>query len=177
MKKRRIAIIAFLLCACLCIGAGYAALSDNLFIKGEATLSTTGSQNIFDDDIYFTAAAVTSTDGTSGVTDTAVVGATDNDSVTFYVKSLAVAGQKVVYTFTIHNAGACGYDASIALDAGQPTNTNADFFDIEFGTPNGTTVAKGGDLEVTVTVTLKQNPTDNTTAAFTVNLTATSISA
>ena len=178
MKNRRTAIIAFLLCACLAIGAGYAALTDNLFIKGEATLATTEAQKLFDEDVYFTQAIVEDgTGGTSGSADTIAVGQTDNDSVTFNIKSLALKDESVSFLITIHNAGTCGYDAEIAIDDGQPTNTNTKFFKIEYTTPNGTTVLQGGDLVVKVTVTLLDNPAENTTAGFTVNLTATSVAA
>ena len=34
MKSRRIVVTAFLLCACLIIGVGYAALNDDLVVKG-----------------------------------------------------------------------------------------------------------------------------------------------
>ena len=36
MKNRRIAIVSFLLIAVLVMGIGFASLTDNLFIKGEA---------------------------------------------------------------------------------------------------------------------------------------------
>lgn len=180
MKKRRTAIIAFLLCACLCIGAGYAALTDNLFIKGEATLATTEAQKDFDEDVYFTQenTKVKATTGTSGIQDTVTVGATDNDSVTFYVKSLATSNEtlqeSVTFQIEIYNAGNAGYDAIVSLDTGYPTTTNSAFFDITYAMPNGNRVEIGEKLLVEVTVTLLKNPTENLTAAFNVNLTATS---
>ena len=45
MKKRRIAIVAFLLCATLVLGIGYAALSDQLNITGTATYRPTSVVN------------------------------------------------------------------------------------------------------------------------------------
>ena len=53
MKKRRIAIVSFLMLAVLVMGIGFAALTDNLFIKGEANLETTVAQPIFDSKVYF----------------------------------------------------------------------------------------------------------------------------
>ena len=181
MKNRRTILVTFLILAALVMGAAYAALTDNLFIKGEATLATTSAQTNFDEDVYFTTAAVASTTGTNTATaDSAVIGQTDKDSATFYVKSLGQADEKVTFSFVIKNTST-EFDAEVSLDTGYPTTTNTTLFTITYSIVNdGTvnegpiTVAAGGTATVYVTVLLKASPTENSTAAFNVNLTATS---
>ena len=47
MKKRRIAIVAFLLCACMVIGMGYAAVSKNLDVLGTVNVSNSALNVVF----------------------------------------------------------------------------------------------------------------------------------
>ncbi len=180
MKKRRIAIVSFLILAVLVMGVGFAALTDNLFIKGEATLATTSAQSNFDQDVYFVNAAVATTTGTNTGEDTAVIGATDNDSATFYVKTLGNKDEYVTFTFTIKNDSE-EFDALITLDANNPTTTDSTNFTITYSTTNDgiasdseITCAAGDTVDVYVTVVLNNTPAENHTAAFNVNLTATS---
>ncbi len=180
MKKRRIAIASFLLIAVLVMGIGFAALTDNLFIKGEATLATTSAQTDFDEDVYFIGAVKHASTGTNTSVDTASVGTTDPDSATFYVKSLGKKDEKVTFKFTIQN-DSTEFDAKITLDTGFPTTTDATNFDISYSIEEdvveneGEIICKaGGTVDVYVTVILLNTPSENMTAAFNVNLTATS---
>lgn len=180
MKNRRIVIVAFLLVAVLVMGIGYAALSDNLFIKGEATLAATSAQASFEDDIYFKEVSVKSTTGTAGKDDTIAIGATDNDSATFHIYSLGQKDEVVVFKFTIAN-DSTEFDAVVSLDSGFPTTTDSTNFTITYSIADDGTVNEGpitcpksSTVDVYVTVLLKNSPTENQTAAFNVNLTATS---
>ena len=182
MKTRRIAIASFLLVAVLIMGVAFASLTDNLFIKGEASLATTSAQINFDQDVYFEDADVkTGTGGSNTATpDTVSIGQSDPDSATFYVKSLGNAGESVTFWFTIKNEST-EFDAEVALDTGYPTTTFPEMFNITYsivddGTVNEgpVTVKAGQTATVYVTVVLKATPQANQTAAFNVNLTATS---
>ena len=180
MKNRRIAILAFLLIASLVMGVAYAALTDNLFIKGEATLATTAAQTTFDGDVYFKEVSIVKTTGSSGIVDTVAIGATDNDSATFAVKSLGNKDEYVTFAFTIINESP-EFDAEISLDANFPSTTDAANFNITYTIEEGlenkgpiTCNKNSGTCVVYVTVTLKNSPQTNLTAAFNVNLTATS---
>jgi hypothetical protein len=51
MKNRRTLLVAFLLCATLLVGVGYAAFTGNLIINGTATYTHDGAQ--LDEDIFF----------------------------------------------------------------------------------------------------------------------------
>lgn len=53
MKNRRLTIVAFLLCACLIVGFGYALVSDTLRIDGTATINHSGATSAFDGLVYF----------------------------------------------------------------------------------------------------------------------------
>lgn len=77
MKNRRKTIIAFMLCACLIMGIGYAAVADELVITG--TGSYEASLTPFDADVYFTQVISQG----KGVTATV---AANTDSATFDVK-------------------------------------------------------------------------------------------
>ena len=173
MKNRKKIIVAFMLCAVMLLGICYAALTDNLTISGEATVGASAAQNQWEKDIYFSAAKATTTTGTSGLADTAAVGQSNNDSAIFEVKSLVRKGEKATFVFTIKNDGNTDYDAIITVDDGYPTNTNSTYFTVTYD--YGTSIFPEGDtLDFTVTVELINDPVENLTAAFTLNLTATS---
>lgn len=53
MKNRRLALVAFLLCACMIVGVGYAALAEELKIDGTATFHGDDT-SVLDDKVYFT---------------------------------------------------------------------------------------------------------------------------
>lgn len=52
MKNRRSMIVAFLLCACLIVGVGYAAIADQLTVNG--TLEYSPTADSLDQNVYFT---------------------------------------------------------------------------------------------------------------------------
>ncbi len=191
MKTRRFTVVAFLLAAVMIIGIGFANLTDNLFIKGEAALSTTDARNAFDEDVYFIGENNKPDGYTGDVTglhtnaeegiDTNAVGATDNDSATFKVASLGIKDDWVMFKYVVRNDSE-EFDAVISLDEGYPqtSGTNATCFKIEYTDENGAvtnqsvTCAAGGTAVLYVKVTLTATPETNLTAAFNVNLTATS---
>ena len=53
MKNRKIILISFLVCACLVVGVGYAAVSDDLAINGKGQLSKEGAEAEVNEDVYF----------------------------------------------------------------------------------------------------------------------------
>ena len=176
MKNRRNIVVAFLLCAVMLLGIGYAALTDTLTIIGNAHVDIDSANKTFDERIYFTAAAPTSTTGTGTTADTASY---DPDDATYVVNKLAVKGEKSVFTFTIQNDS--NVDAIISVagtklsGAENPSNSNTEKFTVEYSYPDGQEIAKqGGTIDVVVTVTLKDVVTSATSATFGIELTATS---
>lgn len=187
MKNRRITLAAFLLIAVLVMGIGFAALSDNLFISGEATLATTAAQAEFDQDVYFTAAVVHKTTGSNKVEadssthDSAAINVDDADKANFNVRTLGKAGEYVTFKFTIKNDSE-EFDANISLDTGFPSKSNDDagIFEITYTVEDGVanegpiTCKAGQTVDVYITVSINASPDQNHTAAFNCNLTATS---
>ena len=53
MKNRRNLIVAFLLCACLIVGIGYAALTTNLYLNGSSIINGALAEEKFDTDIVW----------------------------------------------------------------------------------------------------------------------------
>ncbi len=179
MKKRRIVIASFLFLAVLVMSIGFAALTDNLFIKGEATLATTSAQSNFDDDVFFTEVSKVESTGSNTGEDTVAIGQTDNDSATFKIMTLGNKDEYVTFKFTIRNNSE-EFDAIISLDSGFPTTTDSTHFAITYSieanvSNEGPITCDSGDtVDVYVTVRLLSSPAENQTAAFNVNLTATS---
>ncbi len=177
MKNRKIVVVAFLLVAVLLLGVGYAALTDQLTIIGNAHVDVDTANKTFDERVYFSAAEATSSTGTGTTADVASYTA---DDATYTVNKLAVVGQKSVFTFTIKNES--NVDAIISVASTKlsgdtnPSNSNEDKFTVEYAYPDGMTVAKQtGTITVVVTVTLNEPVTSATSATFGIELTATSV--
>ena len=98
MKNRRNVIIAFLLCASLVVGVGYAALTDTLRIDGTANVKHENANNVFDGEVLFD---TTVTHGKNQI-DTIEYG-TDGDIANVTVNSLTVEGSTAVFEMKIIN--------------------------------------------------------------------------
>ena len=180
MRNRKIIVTAFVLVAVMLMAVGFAVLTDNLIIAGEANANTSKSQDEWEKDVYFDSATPVTTTGTSGIADEASVGQSNNDHANYKVKSLALEGQVATFKFVIANDNET-YDAKITIDDGYPTNTNTKYYSVDYiygdgdGDDDDTIVPAGGTLEVTVVVEMLQDPSENLSAQFTLNLTATSV--
>lgn len=177
MKNRKFVVVAFLLVAVLLLGVGYAALTDTLTIIGNAHIDLDQANVVFDEKVYFSDSAVTSSTGTGTVADVASHTA---DDATFTANKLAVKDQQSVFTFTIKNDS--NVDANISVNptklsgADNPSNSNAQKFTVEYEYPQGMTIAaNGGTITVVVTVTVKEAITEATSATFGIELTATTV--
>ena len=167
--KRRNLVLTFMLVAALTLGIGYAALSDALDINGTVTVNQTAAEAEFDLDVYFSDAVAGST------TDLASVLDTDHDMANFTVNSLATAGNTATFTFTIKNDS--DLDAYVTPTFAADGNTNAEYFDIVSdwnGQPK--TITAGGEMDYTLTITLKKTPTDTIHGSFHIELTAEAVS-
>lgn len=177
MKNRKFIVVAFLLVAVMLLGVGYAALTDTLTIIGNAHIDVDTANKTFDDKVYFSDSAASSSTGTGTSADVASHTA---DDATFTANRLATVGQKSVFTFTITNDS--NVDAIISVNPtklsgdGNPSNSNSDKFTVEYSYPDGMTIAKnGGTIKVVVTVTVREPVTSATSATFGIELTATSV--
>ena len=107
MKKRRIAIVAFLLCACMVIGIGYAAVSRNLYVLGTIKVANTNIDVTFTDAEIFAGEYNGVTYGTEdGQTKnycTSASKVTDDYHVRLTTEVMNDIGQSAVAIFTITN--------------------------------------------------------------------------
>ena len=179
MKNKKKVVVAFLLVAVMLLGVGYAALTDTLTIIGNAHIDIDTANKTFDEKVYFSASEATSTTGTGSTADTASHTA---DDATFTANKLATVGQQSVFTFTITNDSNVDAVISVAATklsgAANPSNSNTDKFTVEYSYPDGMNIAKnGGNIDVVVTVTVKEPVTSATSATFGIEITATSVDA
>ena len=166
MKRRRTLVISLLLVAALCLGIGYAALSDTLDINGSAIVDQSAAEDAFDEDIYFSAAVANETGNTAEVT-------ADNDKATFSAKTLKTKGDKVTFTFTIQNDCDLAALVTPAFPAADG-NTNPTYFKISSDwAGQAKTIAAGQSATYTVTVELLATPTETIEGSFHIEFTAT----
>ena len=165
MKKRRILIISLLLVAALCLGIGYAALTDVLDINGSADINQSAAEEAFNADVYFTHAVANQT-GNS-----AAIDPVDNDMANFTASTLKGAGDTATFTFTIANNSdvAAVVTPSLAADG----NSNTEYFEITSDwNATARTMAAGSTDTYTVTVKLLKTPTETLHGSFHIELTA-----
>ena len=167
MKKRRSLIIPVLLVAALCLGIGYAAVTDVLDINGTADVNQSAAEEAFNHDIHFTAAVAENTaEGDLASYDTA-----DPDMASFTVNSLNGQGDTAKFTFTITNEG--DLDAVVTPSLASDGNTNAEYFAISSDWAGQPKELKAGEsLTYTMTVELLKTPTETIHGAFLIELKA-----
>ncbi len=183
MKKRNSAIIAFLLCAVLCIGIGYSAVSDRLDIQGSLAGDESAISSAFKDDVYFSA----SSQVTEGKIKVATQIAADtnnepNDRVKAQVSGFSLVNDTVTFTATIKNDNP-DLDASVKIiEIADMSNDYTTHYTIttDKGTDTPFIVKAGGGIEtITVTITMIQTPVDAAEAAadFMIKIEATAVEA
>lgn len=171
MRKRRSSIIIFVVVAALCLGIGYAALTDVLDITGTADINQSAAEEEFNEDVHFTAAVA------NEANNTASVNKDNNDKASFTANTLAGKGDKATFTFTITNAG--DLDATVTPTLNATTgNTKPDYFKVTSDwNGEAKTLAAGQSLNYTVTIELLKTPTETISGSFLIELTATSVGA
>jgi len=184
MKRRRIALITFLICAALVISIGFANLVDSLSIVGTSTTSKEQATQVFDNDVYFTNAEAL-THGT-----TASVNADNNDKVSFTANSLVSQGDKAQFKFEVSNFSNLDVNVTTTLTSNATTITddsgnvttlsgNDSYFEVTYAWDTETIDAATapdapGIAYVTVTVELLRSPEYNTKGDFTITISAVS---
>ena len=177
MKTKRITFVAFLLCAILMLGVGFAAVSQTLDVTGTTEVTVESGTEAFDGDVYFSEAS-TYVEGTSaGVSYTARVNTDNDDKGTFTVTGFKGAGDQAIITYTIESV----FDQEVTLKVKSlnATGTNGDKFTVETDWGTSNRVLAAGDVTaqtttITITVTLEETPTASAfSATFAVELEAT----
>lgn len=174
MKKRRTLVIGLLLVAALCLGIGYAALTDDLLINGQINYDPEVAEDELDGDVLFTAtthddycySAVSGSDATG---DTALL-YIGGDLVAY---ELAAPGQVAVATYTVTN----NYESpvQITLDEEVTTLLNGKF-NVIVDLSGVANIAPGGEGIISISVEPEDVLTEAISAeAFAFNFTATVI--
>ncbi|MBR2849805.1 MAG: hypothetical protein IKB84_02070 [Clostridia bacterium] len=186
MKNRRNIVIAFMLCAVMLLGVGYAAVSDALDINGTAEINAGNVQSAFDANVYFSG-AVANNHTTGNNPDKAWISAEDNDVADFGSYNLSKVGDFSTFTFTIKNASDLKVSVMPVLTYSGSTEAqalSAEYFDVYSDWKVGDTVqpreiAAGGEITYTVTVKLKKTPAlaagGLLSSSFNIKLTATTV--
>ena len=180
MKKRRFAIVAFLMAAVMTIGIGYAAATTYLNISGTGTVTQENGQNAFSENVIFSNVD-SYTDDPSDEHDISYTASIEDNkkSAIFGSSNFKHVGDHFEITYTIENKNTT--KAYVSFDTSVTANTLPDAFDftckfgdIETGTTTGE-IAAGGTIDVVVKVLLKVNVTVKTDASFSVRIVATDV--
>jgi hypothetical protein len=162
MKNRKIAVTAILLVALLCVGVGYAALTDTITATGTVNINVSGF------DLQW------ASDDTSAITTTA-----SDNTLTFTIPagSLVNEGDSVVIKAKVKNASTASYSAKITGVTVNNSATYGAFYSVDFtGIAANDVIAKGASKDVTFTVTLDKMPLENiANDTFTVVVSAESV--
>ena len=162
MKNNSKIVVLSLVLALLTLGVGYAAIPP-------LTLNITGSAGAKADPTNFKVEFMGTPVSSDSKKVTAAISATDKKEATLTVTGLTAKGDSVSATYTIKNYSE---DLSANLKASVTKNSNDEYFEV---TPTlaKTSLVKGGDTTVTVTVTLKKTPvTSDVTSDIAVKVTA-----
>ncbi len=167
MKNRKSIIVMFLIAVVLCVGVGFAVVSDTLTIDGSAGVGDISAN--FDDNVYFSVAQVVNVkDG-----DSVAISGTKPDEVSFACGSLLVKDDTASFKFTVKNENDIA--ATVAINLG--TNTgDTDYFEIttDYSATNATITANG-TWDVTVTVKLVKTPVESVSCGCSITLTVTGV--
>jgi len=167
MKKRKSALVAFLLAAVTGIGIGYAAVSDKLFVAGTIAVTTDGASEAFNEDVYFA-----SVDNVTNCT--AHIDDADKDRIDSSITGLKGIGDTATITATIHNVGTL--PADIKVSAATVGASYVEYFDVttDWGTETKTldagTVDSPSTIQIVITVTMKKATTNAITTSLDVKL-------
>lgn len=173
MRNRKTVVVAFMLCAVMLLGIGYAALSDTLTIIGNAHIDMDQASINFKEKIYFSAAeAVTNPTGDS-------VSFSENDA-TFTAIKLATLGDKATFKFTVNNDSNVPVnfkvnDTKLSGD-NNPSNTNTGKFKVTYEYSISNRIVPSGEtMDITVTVEVVGPVTTATSATFGIEYIATTV--
>ena len=109
MKNRKNVLIVFAVLAILCLGIGYAALTDSLTfggtIEADGSASTSEDENLFDIQYVAGTLNATPTHAVAGKSYITAEGVIDdvNYNVSYHVENLATVGDKANFTVDVQN--------------------------------------------------------------------------
>ena len=140
MKKRRSLIIPVLLVAALCLGIGYASVTDILDISGIVEADGAGMADDFDGDVYFSAIS-----GNTGKASESRLIGDKSDNASFHVDGLSALDETVSVVYTIKN----DYTSTVWVSLITPSNDSNDYLEITHDLTLYKEIPAGGTIEVT----------------------------
>ncbi len=186
MKKRRFAIVAFLMAAVMTIGIGYAAATTYLNIGGTGTVTQENGQNAFSENVTFTEVSPFQDDPSDEHDISYTASIEDNKkSAIFGSSNFKHVDDHFEIKYTIKNANTT--TAYVSFDPNITSNTLTNIFDFTYEFDNATdggevteegktgAIAANGTIDVIVTVRLKVNVTVKTDASFSIRIVATDV--
>lgn len=180
MKKRKTALLGFLLTAMLGIGVGYAAVTDVLDVTGTVEITEEAAAKEFDTEVYFTKAEVVGEDNQLEIA-TANINTNNNDKASFTVKGLSDANDKIEIKYTIYNESErtvelkLRFDDTVKYDGNGVYTSSDGCFTITNDIANQTVqLAKDTTYATTFTINWIKTPTKmiNETVTFVIEATA-----
>lgn len=170
MKNRRLALVAFLLCACMIVGVGYAAVADELTVSGTIGLTGDALENAeLNSKVYWDDAD--SSDDTKVDVDISA----DKDEVVIVADGLDTIDEEITVTATMVNTST-EYDVDVkyVLDG---IDTTYYAVTIEGALSGDTTITKEGSAIVTIKIKLLAVPADDAAGAdaFTITYNVTKV--
>ena len=172
MKKRNTTIFAFLLLAAVGMGVGYAALSDEVKLGGE--IGVIKDDDAWEANIHFDSSVQLT--GKGSVTYSADTESNPNDVAQITISGMDTKNEELEFVLKIVNQNT-DYDAAITASTVNKTfgpYTKDTDFNIDVALSD-TTIPAGGSIDVTVTVKLLVQPTENLSATFNVTYTAAAV--
>lgn len=98
MKNRRLMIIAFLLCASIIVGVGYANVTTQLWLNGSAKISREFAENVFDAAVHWESVEVVGgSEKVSASLDNA------DDTITIVADKLDLVGEEITVKCVLKN--------------------------------------------------------------------------
>lgn len=172
MKRRRNLVLAILLIASMVLSIGYAAMTDDLFIKGGSEAAYEEMIEEFNADVQFLTYEISDDSKATAKIENDANGG-EKDLASFYVDGLSDLRDSVTITYTIQNKSedlaamvtiADNFKDGFKVTGTAKDNPNAkasDYFTVTHNWPaEGKEIAAGDTATITVTVTMIQRPVD-----------------
>ncbi len=189
MKNRKRVIVAFMLIAVMLLGVGYAAVTDNFVITGNATITESGANDAYNSDVRFEGVVVSGSGDSANIQSDVLVSdalgytASCNvpmDTASFHVNDLKAMGDTKTVTFRVRNYGEIASKINVEAEPVafmSGTNENgvafsSTAFKVETNLVDDTDLAAGGYVDVSVTITVNEPVVDDVACQFTVSFTA-----
>ena len=170
MKNRKNVLIVFAILAILCLGIGYAGLTDVLTLNGTINVKEVTFENEKEFDLVWvsgTATPTASSDSPAGRAELTAnaVASSANDVATLTVDNMSIMGDKVEATFTFKNLEMTApketYTAYVMVYDATGTAINNDLFDIVFtGAPATADLEANETASIGIVITLKKSVVD-----------------